>query len=316
MDELSLWLRKEPFMNKAVMIGLVALLPVLGGVGGWRFASRHSNQRLQQHLAESQRLLNAKDAALARNAQALATLESKVSQMTLVLTNSTAHLEAAQRRVQELTAQLALAVTPPAPSVAPSPKEGQPRHPAPAFAPTIRWTTNDLGKAEAVSVFATLYDKNGRGLGEQLEYSGVYGRRVAFRALSSGQRMAFDVDDLHPDVLLALGINASTQKDQDARQQRLWKQVQAIQLAAAAPAEEARRAKLAAEAAVRAEAQREMAAEAQRQWERDMQAMSVENDRARADAALRAADAAMLNALNPNPDIIINNHVPPRPGGY
>ena len=167
-------------------------------------------------------------------------------------------------------------------------------------------TTNASGRETRTLVFKTLYGNNSQVLGRDLEYSAVYGRRVAFKEAGSAQRVAFDVDDLHPYVLAHLGLNAEEQKQRQAQQDEVWRRVAATDLQIAAETEARREAKRAAAEAARIEGEKQMAQQRAAAFQQEMQRRAMENDALRAEAKLRAADAAMLQALTPPPTYFVN----------
>ncbi len=113
--------------------------------------------------------------------------------------------------------------------------------------------------------YETLRGAGGRVLGTNLEFSAVYGRRVAFKEIASPRRVAFDLDELDPSVLTSLGIDPAVQKDAQIRQDHAWRRLQAYGQALAAADERQRQERKAAREAAWAEAERKMAQQQQQE---------------------------------------------------
>jgi len=183
----------------------------------------------------------------------------QISALSAALSNAAAELTTARQRLRELgvSTSSAAASTSAVASVAAVAV-------LPSSGPAVGAT--NVGSRPPVSrLFETLYGTNQRVLARNVEFTGVYGRRVSFKDAASPSRMAFDVDQLDPSVLPQLGIDAAAQKALQARYDQGWKQLEAAGQALAAAQEQQRQEQKAADEAARAEAER--------QWAEQMQQM-------------------------------------------
>lgn len=284
---------------------LVILAVALAWVG---HRQRQDGRGLSLRLDEAQKALASNELVLLQTRQTAQALETKVGQLTMVLTNQTAELSAARTQIRDLETR-----SPHPPNaIAAAPKDEETQRFIAACAPSVTVVTNATGGSTRLCVFQALYGRNGEVLGRDLEFSAVYGRRVAFKEVLSLRRLAFDVDELHPFVLAHLGVSAEGQKQYQARQDELWRRMEAAGLKTAAEEQARREARKAAEDAARVEAEKLLAEQRQREHEQEMQRRAMENESLRAEAAMRSADAAMIRALTPPPNpspIIINYDV-------
>lgn len=286
-------------MNKLLIAIVAVLLLAVVGVT-WAFtAQKRANRQLAAQIAAANQATTGQKAALEKSRQTVEALEYKITRLIMMLTNSTMELVDTRQRLQELEARAAVGNMLHSPST-----DGSDADPASALAPSLVVRTNASGGEQRVALFATLYGTNGLVLGHNLEYSGVYGRRAAFKESASTRRVAFDVDQLHPHVLAHLGINADAQKQRHARQEALWRRVEAEGLRLAAEQAAKREAQRAAAEAARREEEKLLAEQMQREFEWEMQMRAIEDDAIRADAAMRAADAAMFEAFEPPPSFL------------
>ncbi len=180
-------------------------------------------------------------------------------------------------------------------------------------APVVTTSLNPAGKEQKTYTFPKLMAPGGNPLATDAEFRSQFGRRFVFRS-GNGRPLAYDVDELHPGILLHLGLNrdsalaAQTEID---RQVQLAEQNYRAQQAAKAEAEKkaaTQRAKLAVEYAKIAEERRKA------QVEENLQLQAAETERLKAEASMRAADAAVQEALRPfYPDYFIQQVITPPP---
>jgi len=261
---------------------------LITGCGG----ENQATTQLRKDLAATQQYLGISRVALTNATATIEAVQSKTAQLTTVLTNSTAQLAAARARIQQLESLIAMNAASAAAA------SGTAARDTLKYAPRIAPTTSlDTYAAGQIVFFTNLYGKNDQVLARNVECTGVYGRKVAFKESDSSRRMAFDVEDIHPAILAHLSISADTQKSLQTQQDLAWSRLQTAQISQAAIEEQDRKARQAEEA-------RERAAWAEKQFERDMQVWALQNDAARADATMRAADAAIIQALNPAPAVL------------
>jgi hypothetical protein len=180
-------------------------------------------------------------------------------------------------------------------------------------APTVVTNRTSTGKEQRTYTFAKLLAPGGNTLATDTEFRTQFGRRFVFRS-GTGRPLAYDVDELHPGVLIHLGLNRETalaaQSDID-RQLQIAEQNRRAQLAARAEAEKKaaeQRAKMAVEYAKIAEERRKS------QHDEQLQLQAAETERLKAEASMRAADAAVQEALRPfYPEYFIQQVLTPPP---
>ncbi|MCD6052527.1 MAG: hypothetical protein K0Q55_3945 [Verrucomicrobia bacterium] len=179
--------------------------------------------------------------------------------------------------------------------------------------PKVAISQSTTGKEQRVYTFPKLTGKGGNTLATDAEFRMQFGRRFVFRA-GSGQPVAYDVDELHPGVLLHLGLNreaALAAQQEIDRQAQIAAQKHRAQLAARAEADKQaaeQRARLAVEFAKVAEERRKGQAEEQ------LKLQAAETERLKAEASMRAADAAVQEALRPfYPEYFIQQVITPPP---
>ncbi|MBI5384899.1 MAG: hypothetical protein HZA90_09460 [Verrucomicrobia bacterium] len=287
-------------MNK-VLIGISLVLAGLAGWLSWAgYMQRARQEALRVELAATRKAIEVLAADLQESRHRTAAFQAKVNQLTMVLTNSTAELSAVRQRLHDLEFQR----NAPAAVLASAPKDAITQRLLNECAPTVTVTTNAQGREERRVVFATLFGPASQVLGRDLEFSATYGRRVAFKETASARRMAFDVDEIHPFALAHLGIDPDEQKLRQMQQDSLWRQVEAVGLQLAAEEQQKREVQRAVAEAARAEERKQLAEQQKRQDELELERQRLQNEAVRADAAMRAADAAILRALNPPPVII------------
>jgi hypothetical protein len=179
--------------------------------------------------------------------------------------------------------------------------------------PTITTNRNSAGKEQRIYTFAKLLAPAGNTLATDAEFRTQFGRRFVFRS-GTNRPLAYDVDELHPGVLLHLGLNReaamSAQSDID-RQAQMAEQRYRAELVARAEAEKKaaeQRAKLAVEYAKIAEERRKS------QLEEQLKLQAAETERMKAEASMRSADAAVQEALRPfYPEYFIQQVLTPPP---
>lgn len=160
-------------------------------------------------------------------------------------------------------------------------------------------TTATSGKKEQkILTFPKLMGPGGKILATDAEFRTQFGRRFVFKS-SEGRAVAYDVDELHPGVLLHLGLNreasVAAQSEID-RQAQVAEQKYRANLAARAEVEKKNaeiRAKMMVEYAKLTEERRKS------KLEEDLKIQAAETERLKAEASMRAADAAVEEALRP-----------------
>ena len=171
--------------------------------------------------------------------------------------------------------------------------------------PTVVSSTNDYGRKIDKLVFEKLVGISGNQLATNVEFRGVYGRRLVFA--SNIRPIAFDVDEIHPWILDSLRGDAEEAKQ--AQQEIDHRKSSAIVIRqkyaeqAARLLEEQRRIneQFAVEMKrIQAESEREMRAEM-------LQARAVEAEELKARAAIMEAykDPIQINNVQQNNQVVV-----------
>jgi len=168
-------------------------------------------------------------------------------------------------------------------------------------APSVEVVVGQDGEETAIYTFPELVSPEGELLGADMKFSRRYGSKFAFRD-NEGQPVSFDAAALHPGILTHLGIDPyEAQREQDALEEKQARRKEMARLRQIA--------RLQAEAE-RAELAKELRKEA---FERQARLAELENERTKAEAAMKQADAAMVEANKPPPTLINN---PAISGGF
>ena len=230
--------------------------------------------------------LNESKLAITEQDASVVALEKQVDELTEVLTQST-------EKLQQATA--ALSAPPPARQAPPPMTAAEvSRLQSAVKEPTVTTETDLTGKESRKYVFPELIDPTGKTLASNMEYTQQYGSRVAFKS-ETGKPAIYEAEDLHPGILAHLGIDlyeAKRKQEELDDQRKKHKEIARLQQAARQKAQ-----RLAAiEEAKRADARQK------EKFERDAKLAQIANDRLRAEAAMRQADAAIMESQRP-PDI-------------
>ncbi len=275
-----------------IIINLVFLFAVVC-LCGVLAAQRSANRRLEQSLARANQTLKELQAAREKTNDVHEGCRARIGELTRSFNAAADQLIAMSLRVRELEGRAHVEVAPSVTDASPASNQAasvMPRAPAsPARA----------GAPSGSRFFGTLYGTNHQVLGRNLDYSAVYGRRVAFKEIGSSRRVAFDVDQLDPGVLADLGINAETQKALHLRQERAWQQAEAASLALAAAEEQRRREQQAA----REEAERKRLEQLEAQAARDAANAETQAGVSPENPTGRMQDMYMVDPFAPGPPI-------------
>lgn len=277
-------------MRKTFLVGLGTAL--LAGWLGLTLVVLRANSLLRRQLAAQQVQVSTYQHLTSEKDGLISDLQSKIEQLTEVVSNQSARLAEALAELNNYEAKLQNILSVQSREAAVQ----QVLASAPALVVT------NFRDGSRVLVFRKLIGTSGTVLGTGAEYSATYGRRVAFR-FEDGSRASYDVDELHPTVLEALGIDSDAAKRAQARLDRAWqirKQNDAL-LLARIQAEHARALQRAAEQERKQEELR------QRQFQERLAMLQLHNQRLQTEALVRAANAAILNAYKPPPTIINQN---------
>lgn len=255
-------------------------------------SEHQQNHRVNVRLHDSQATSDTRQ-------QTVELLQTKLDKMTEILTNSTARLRAAEESIRgfELAAEEAR-----------HKQEDTKRMLAEVPPPSVAVERGSNGKETKVFTFAKLLDRSGNLVVADATFSGLYGRRLVFHSPNvPAGAVAFDVDDLHPAVLYHLSIDADAARTKQERMD-IGKRAEAVAgYQAALVAEAERRKSWEAAERVRIEQEKANAELATQQAQQQAIAATAYNEGLKARAAARMADAAMIQALNPQPTTLIQN---------
>lgn len=258
---------------------LAALVLALLFGAAWD-SQRRAKERMVAELEQAQRSLSASARALNTSRDLSKQLEEKVGQLAEVLNQSTEKLNEAHSKLNQYETR---SKPPVATGAVP--------------APVVTESKDRTGKVVKHYTFPKVLGKDGQSLAADVEFGNIYGRRLVFRR-AAGAPLAFDVDEVHTDVLAHLQIDPEAAKYQQTQMDRQKKQREE-----AAYKDYLVRHVAEQKAIQTAQVEQAKAEEARRkqQAEMDLKYRELENDRIRAEAQLRSADAAMARAFNPSP---------------
>lgn len=264
-------------MNKIILCCSLGAVLTLGC-----FAAYQMRQNLnggKQIAATCRELADQKKAFVQLN-QDFNGMSAKLEEITGVLKKSTAELDKARNQVatyEHAQEAAKIATEPVKPSLPPIPGEA-------------RMVVNGEQKS-----FPHLLSISGMELMADAEFRGINGSKVIFR-LGATNAVAYDVDQLHPSVLSQLNIDpqaakiAQTAMDEHGRAYMASMKKRAGEIVQQRGAFFDDQARLEAEQAKKSEEIR------QQQLRERIMVEAAENDRMRALAARRAADAAIISA--------------------
>jgi hypothetical protein len=148
-----------------------------------------------------------------------------------------------------------------------------------------------------------VWSKTGKVLLVDCPFVMLDGRRVIFKQ-GADSFASFDVDELHPAVLARLHINPEQAKQRQAninQNEAVFaanRQMEIQEMVVRQAQQKAEQDRIAAEQA------KQDAINARQEWEDNLRATEANNDSIRAQAAMKQANAAMYQALNPSSTVI------------
>lgn len=291
-------------MNKVLIFICLVAVGVAVALGRLAYDRRQTEWQAVADLKRTQGELKlAKDSLQVRDNTAKA-LEKKLTQLTDVLNQTTTHLNTANDKLKILQEKEAHENQ--ARVAAEKQKSDLARLKAEVPAPIINTKLSASGKELRTYRFPRLLAVSGQTLATDVDFGDIYGRRMVFRR-QDGPPLAFDVDEIHPGVLMYLGISAEAAKRTQVEQEEQIKKL-----------EEVHRQELAARHAAEQKAAEELAKlqleyaklnEQRRHAMVEEQQKAAEIQRLKAESAMRSADAAMRQALAPYfPDSFIQQY--------
>lgn len=240
---------------------------------------RQETARLSQDLVAAQEALMKSQTAAREQVASVATLEKQVADLTEVLTKSTEKLQQATAALS--AAQPARQAPPPLSAAELSQLQAAVKE------PIITTETDRKGAEIKKYIFPELIDVNGKPLASDMEFTRLYGTKLAFRS-PTGTPASYEAETLHPGILAHLGINLydAKQKQEEWEEQiRKRKELALLQQAARKKAEIKR---------LEHQAKRQ-----KEEFDRQTKIAKIESDRMLAEAAIRRAEAAMVEAQRP-----------------
>lgn len=240
---------------------------------------RRETARVTDELAASQAAHKESQSALARQDASIAAMETQVLELTEVLTQSTEKLRQATEALNAASA----ADRPPPQLTAAEVSQLQ----SAVKDPVVTTETDRKGAEVKTYVFPELIDPDGKHLASDMEFTRLYGTKLAFKS-ETGTPASYEAEELHPGILAYLDINLydAKQKQEEREDQiKRRKEIAMQQQAARQKAELERRKK---ESEFRKE-----------EFDRKAKIAKIENDRMLAEAAIRQADAAIMEAQRP-----------------
>jgi hypothetical protein len=173
-----------------ILLGITSAVAVAGIA--WGGYEHHGNGQISMKLAQNDSALSGQTAALTSKDTEIADLKATLDQVTGALTNSTARLANAKRKLADYKAQLA--------TLQMSQSEKADRQKLAAEVPITR-------SGDTV-IFPRLLSPHGTTLMENAEFIRTFGRKLIFK--KDLEYATFDVDDVHPGVLIQLNLDAQS----------------------------------------------------------------------------------------------------------
>lgn len=279
---------------KALFVSLIAVASLLAILFGCLyFAERSRSQKVSLQLSEAKRVTVRREQALEERGQIAQMLENKVQQLTTVLTNSTAQLQATRARLED--AERALAAKEAEQHQEETARQSLGQVPAPAVTVAV----GADGKESRTFAFPRVLDRDGLALGTNMTFIQRYGRKLVFRPAAEGTSISVDVNTIHPAILSYLSIDAESAKADQSRIDTAWRAKEEADRVAAREHYLVQQQRQEAEERIRIERDKANAEIARLSAEEQAKREYAENERIKALAAARMADAAISGALAP-----------------
>lgn len=284
-------------MPKRIRQGRSASVPLVLAVAvAMAFAlwQTRENSRLAGEVRAAR---NESQAVQTQQLQKIQEQEAQIVELSEVLQLSTEKLQQATAALTNRPATVAEAAPVARPAPPPLSAEVIEHLQAQVKAPVVETELDSSGEETRSFTFPELVSPEGELHGTDMKFSRQYGSKLAFRS-SSGLPVTFEVDELHPGILTHLGIDPyEAQRAQDEMNEK------------AARRKEAQRERELARHKAQAEALKErmaLAKELRKEaFDRQARLAALENERTKALAAMKQADAAMIEAQKP-PTTLIN----------
>jgi hypothetical protein len=246
--------RASSVMNKFLIVLNLSLL-LAGGAMYWLLSDeKETNARMARQLSAASQAPISPAAPSSQPLDLHEACRAEAARLAVALSNADTQLRDLRDRLRVLETATQLAAAPPGAfptagvRTAVAPARVAPAGPQPPIVP---------------AGFDTLLGANNQVLATNVEVSGLYGRRVAFKDRTGSGRMAFDVDQLASGVLAKLGIDAEEAKAVQAQQDEVWKKAQLAARAMAAAEAKRKQERKAADEAAWAEEQKQIAQQMQ-----------------------------------------------------
>lgn len=279
---------------KTLVVCLVIVASALGVLfGGLYSVERGRSQKLSLQLLEAKQATVRREQAIEQRDKITEMLQDKVEQLTAVLTNSTAQIRAISARLED--AERALADK----EAEQRQKETERQKLAEVPAPAVTVASGAGGAELRTFVFPSVLDRNGGVLGKNMTFIQRFGRKLVFRPVVGTGSIAVDVDTIHPAILSYLNIDVETAKAEQLRTDAAWRTQQASDYQRSLDRQKLQQERWEAEERMRVERDKANAEIAKLNAEEAAKRDYADNERMKAQAAVRMADAAMSGALAP-----------------
>jgi hypothetical protein len=292
-------------MSNRMKTTFVCLVVVASAVGilfwGLYSVERSRSQKLSLDVSEAKQATVRRERELEQRNLATQMLQDKVEQLTAVLTNSTAQFRATSARLED--AERALAAI----EAEQRQKEDARQKLAVVPAPGVTVALAAGGKESRTFVFPSVLDRNGLVLGTNMTFIQRYSRKLVFRPIEGTGSIAVDVDMIHPAILSYLNVDVETAKAEQLRTDAAWRAQQAADYQKFLDRQKLQQERQEVEERTRIERDKANAEIAKLSAEETAKREYADNERMKAYAAARMADAAMSGALAPVNNIINQN---------
>jgi len=251
---------------------------------------------VEARLKETLTAATNSQSALKTKEETIELLEGKVNRLVQVLTNSTAQLRTAQEAIRAI--ELAREENR-------KQEEAAARIVAEVPAPTITVETDRAGKQVKKFLFPKVMSAGGNVLATNAAFGKLVGRRLSFWPETGP--IALDVERVHPAILRYLEIDPEGAKQIQVRMDASWRAQQAADHQRMLAEQKFQQERWEAQELVRVEQEKANAEIAKNRAQERATLETAYNERLKAQAAARMADAAMIDAMTPAPSTIIQN---------
>ena len=279
---------------KTIFVCLVVVASALGILfGGLYSVERGRSRRLSLQLSEAKQATVRREQAIEQKDQITEMLQNKVEQLTAVLTNSTAQIRAISARLAD--AERALEDK----EAEQRQKETERQKLAEVPAPAVTVAVGAGGAESRTFVFPSVLNRNGLVLGTNMTFIQLFGKKLVFRPVEGTASIAVDVETVHPAILSYLNVDVESAKAEQLRTDTARRAQEIAEYQGFLDRQKLQQERRETEERIRIERDKADAEIAKLNAEEAAKREYAENERLKAFAAARMADAAINGAFAP-----------------